>query len=171
VWGYPEVVYGSQGSSLFDPPGIHPANWGQQIGTLGHFNMTWDISLSNPGPFDVLAETFPNGHEFGVILTAYPDFISYAQTLTMYPFNLGGLKGEAIPDAWASGSLMLIPDSVINGTPMTHGSIDFAPIIQWAISKGWLSSSYQLKGFELGVEVQQGASSMTVNNLNYDWGP
>ena len=66
---------------------------------------------------------------------------------------------------------MLIPNSVEAGTPMTQGSIDFAPIIQWAISEGWLSSSSELKGFELGVEVKQGAGSMTVNSLNYDWGP
>ena len=45
----------------FDPPnGTHPANWGEQIGTLGHFNMTWDVSLTgNLNQYDVLAETYP----------------------------------------------------------------------------------------------------------------
>ena len=172
VWGYPEIVYGTQNTS-FDPPnGTHPANWGEQIGTLGHFNMTWDFSLTgNLNQYDVLAETHLSGHEFGIILNS-PDYMTnFISGFTQYHFNLGGVEGEAIPNFWGSGTLGIIPDSVENGTPMTHGSIDFAPIISWAISEGWLSSSDQLKGFELGIEAQQGAGSMTVNSLNYDWGP
>jgi hypothetical protein len=170
VWGYPEVSYGT--NDTWDLNNTHPANWGEQIGTLGHFNMDFNYSLSNSGPFDVLAETFLNGHETGIVLSAYPGFIAWANsTGPQYHFDLGGLQGEAIPNAWGPGTLMFIPDSVENGTPMTQGSIDFAPILQWAISQGWLSSSDELKGFEFGVEAQQGAGSLTINNLNYDWGP
>ena len=112
VWGYPEVVYGSQGhSSSFEPPnGIRPANWGEQIGTLGHFNMTWDVTLtgqSNLNQYDVLAETFLGGKEFGIVLGAYPDFIDYVENsagLTAHPFNLGGLQGDAFPNAWGDGT-------------------------------------------------------------------
>ena len=172
VWGYPEVVYGTQGISFEPTNATHPANWGEQIGTLGHFNMTWDVSLTgNQNQYDVLAETHLSGHEFGIVLNLPPYMSSLGNGSTQHPFNLGGIQGEAIPNFWGSGSLALIPDSVENGTPMTHGSIDFAPILQWAISQGWLSSSDQLKGFALGIEAQQGAGSMTVNNLNYDWGP
>ena len=176
VWGYPEVVFGSQKGGSFEPANAtHPANWGEQIGTLGHFNMTWDISLTgNQSQYDVLAETFLNGHEFGIFLHSpkfLTDYITKNHADGLYHFDLGGIQGVAIPGAWGGGGFAIIPDSVLNGTPMTHGSIDLAPVIQWAISEGWLSSSYQLKGFELGIEAQQGAGSMTVNNLNYDWGP
>ena len=177
VWGYPEINYGTV--NTFNPPnGTLPANWGEHIGTLGHFNMTWDISLAGKpsDPYDVLAETHlipgnPGGAEFGIILKSYPGLTDWAQSHTQYHFDLGGIQGEAIPNFWDKGSLAIIPDSVENGTPMTHGSIDLAPIIQWAISQGWLAPSDPLEGFELGVEAQQGAGSMTVNNLSYDWGP
>jgi hypothetical protein len=169
VWGYPEIVYGTQGKSWDNPNGTQPPNWGEQIGTLGHFTMTWDISLTgNLNQHDTLAETFLSGHEFGFFLQAPTYLTDWLNGKTQYHFDLGGIQGEAIP---INGSLFLIPDSVENGTPMTHGSVDFAPILQWAISQGWLSSSDQLKGFELGVEPQQGAGSMTVNNWNVDWGP
>ena len=134
--------------------------------------MTWDVSLTgNLNQYDVLAETLLSGHEFGIILNS-PDYMTnWINGFTQYHFNLGGIQGEAIPNSWGSGTLVLIPDSVENGTPMTHGSIDFAPIISGPSQQGWLSSSDQLKGFELGIEAQQGAGSMTVNSLNYDWGP
>ena len=58
------------------PNVTHPANWGEQIGTLGHFNMTWDVSLTgNLNQYDVLAETFLSGHEFGIILNS-PDYLT-----------------------------------------------------------------------------------------------
>jgi hypothetical protein len=176
VWGYPAVNYGTVNTQ--NPPnGTLPANWGQQVGTLCHFNMTWDTSLAGQAqdPYAVLAETKFDGnpeYEFGIFLKLYPAGINYVKkNHTGYHFDLGGLQGEVFPDFWRPGSLAIVPDSVLNGTPMTHGSIDFAPIIKWAISQGWLDPSYQLKGFQLGIEGQQGAGSMTVNHLNYDWRP
>ena len=172
VWGYPEVIYGTQGTSFDTPGGTHPANWGEQIGTLGHFNFNFDYSLTgNQNQYDVLAETHIDGHEVGIVLNSPNYLTDWIKSFTQHHFDLGGISGEAVPNAWGSGSLLLIPDSVENGTPMTHGSIDLAPIIQYAVSQGWLSSSEQVKGWELGVEPQQGAGSLTVNQFSVDWGP
>ena len=172
VWGYPEVIYGTQGTSFDAPGGTHPANWGEQIGTLGHFNFNFDYSLTgNQNQYDVLAETHIDGHEVGIVLNSPNYLTDWIKGFTQHHFDLGGISGEAVPGAWGSGSLLLIPDSVENGTPMTHGSIDLAPIIQYAVSQGWLSSSEQVKGWELGVEPQQGAGSLTVNQFSVDWGP
>ena len=122
VWGYPEIVYGTKGPGSFDPPnGTHPANWGEQIGTLGHFNMTWDVSLTgNLNQYDVLAETFLGGHEFGIILNSPNYLTDWLNGQTQFHFDLGGVEGDAYPDVWGRGTLMLIPNSVEAGTPMTQ---------------------------------------------------
>jgi hypothetical protein len=171
VWGYPEVIYGDQGGGGIHE-GVKPANYGEQIGTLGHFNFSFDYSLTgNQNQYDVLAETHLSGNEVGVILNSPSYMTAFIKGFTQHHFDLGGISGEAVPGFWGPGSLMVIPDSVENGTPMTHGSIDLAPILQYAVSQGWLSSNEQVTGWELGVEAQQGAGSLTVNQFNVDWGP
>jgi hypothetical protein len=176
VWGYPEVVYGSQNGGVHPSPnGITPAPI--QLQNLGRFTMSWNTSLSgNLNYYDVLAETHlsstltGNDCEFGIFLWSPPYATSFWNTKTRYSINLGGFAGEVSPNCWATGSFAMMPTSVKNGTPWPSGTINFLPIIQWGITQGLLTPTWYLLGFELGVEPQQGSGTLTVNSLSYDWG-
>lgn len=118
VWGYPEVVYGDQnggathgGISSSSITGVEPPNVGEQVSTLGHFNFTWDVSLtgSPSTQYDVLAETHLSGHEFGVILNSPNYMTTWLNGFTQHHVDLGGFSGEAIPGMWGSGTLGLVP--------------------------------------------------------------
>jgi hypothetical protein len=174
VWGYPEVVYGSQNGGVYPSPNrVTPAPI--QLHRLSRFTMSWNMSLSgNLNYYDVLAETHlsstltGNDCEFGILLWSPPYLTSFWNTKTRYSINLGGFAGEVSPDCFPKGFAMM-PTSVKNGTPWLSGTIDFLPIIEWGITQRLLNPTWYLLGFELGVEPQQGSGTLTMNSLNYDW--
>jgi hypothetical protein len=181
VWGYPEVVYGRQAGWWANPNsgGLSPAS--VQLSQLKTFTYSWDMTLGgNLQQYDVLAETHfatvtnptSGGQaplEFGVFLWSPSYSTSFFNTRTIYNYNSGGLQAKISTDAWAKGSFAILPASVEAGTPWTSGTIDFLPIIRWGISQGILPSTDYLTGFELGVEMQQGAGSLTVNSISCSW--
>lgn len=181
VWGYPEVIYGRQAGWWANPNsgGVTPTP--VQLGNLSSFTFSWNVTLSgNLQQYDVLAETHfatvanPGSSnqtplEFGVFLWN-PNFAnSYFDSKTIYNYNSGGFQAKISPNVWAAGTFAMLPTSVEAGTPWTSGTINFLPIIQWGISKGLLPSGSYLTGFELGIEMQQGSGSMTVNNISCKW--
>jgi hypothetical protein len=170
VWGYPEVVYGDQnggssygGISSSSITGVEPPNVGEQISTLDHFNFTWNVSLTGQpaSQYDVLAETHlgiqgqTHGAEFGIVLNSPSYMTQWLDGFTMHQFNAGGTSVELIPGLWGTGTLGVVPDSVLHGTPMTQGTIDLAPILQDAVQQGWLAGTDTVQGWELGVNDSQ----------------
>jgi hypothetical protein len=176
AWGLPEIIYGKQAGGRWpNPNGLNPTPI--QIGALNHFTMSWNINLTGDlNYYDVLAEHHLSATltgkdlEFGVFLWMPPSGTTYWDTHSpIWPINVGGFSGEVCHE-WAANSFAMAPNSVKNGTPWLSGTIDFLPIIQWGISESLLPATYYLQGFELGIEVQQGSGSMTVNSLSYSWG-
>jgi hypothetical protein len=164
VLGYPEIIIGDQnGTSISSPNGVEPAWHGKTLGSLSHFTVSWDVVINskNGDNWDILFENHMNGHEIGIFLKD-PGWATGGTHFS----NLGGISGVGIPNCWASGSFCIVPDAVLAGTPMLSGSVDLMPIWNWAISKGWMASSYVINGWEMGVEPTNGSGSVTFNSIS-----
>jgi hypothetical protein len=166
--GYPEIIIGDQNDHKIPPPnGVEPAWHGKTLGSLSRFVISWDIVINNKkgDNWDILFENHMNGHEVGIFLKdpGWPKV-----NKGTHFSNLGGISGYGVPSCWASGSFCIVPDGPLNRTPMLKGSVDLLPIFKWAISNGWMSSSYVLNGWEMGIEATNGSGSVTYNSLYVD---
>jgi len=163
VLGYPEVIIGDQNDhTLPSPNGVEPAWHGMTLGSLSHFIVTWDIVINSfsGDNWDILFENHMNGNEVGIFLK--DPWVSSGIAFT----NLGGISGIGVPNCWAAGSFCIVPSAALAGTPMLSGTIDFMPIWNWAISNGWMSSSYVIDGWEMGIEATNGSGSVTFNSIS-----
>jgi hypothetical protein len=163
VLGYPEIIIGDQnGMTMPSPNGVDPAWHGKAIGSLSHFIVSWNIVINseNGDKWDILFENHMNGHEIGIFLK--DPWVHSGNSFS----NLGGISGIGLPNCWASGSFCVVPSTALNGTPMLSGSVDLMPIWNWAISNGWMSSSYVIDGWEMGVEATNGSGSITFRSIS-----
>jgi hypothetical protein len=186
LYGYPEIIFGTQGGGSFSggPPNKPTP---KQINALGTLSLTYNLALNLASVDDASllieawAQTTPNvpatnTHEilfYAVATPAVSSFIlAYA---THFNYAVGGVNVYFALDT-GNGAVFMMPVTAANGTtPLKMAqqgktyTIDFVPLITAALNAGWLTGTDSIGGFEVGFEVRENTGSAIFNKLEWTW--
>jgi len=174
VWGYPEVVYGSQAGWWQSPDGKGPTP--VQIKNLTALTGSYNMSISgNTDEFDVLWETHltsaPNSGpiiEFAILAHTPSYFTAYLKKVSVpkYSYTNGGFSATIIVTNNGSQPYLIILPAQGD---MLAATVDIKAILDFLISKAVLTGDEYIEGFEMGTEPQKNTGTLIINSISYNW--
>jgi hypothetical protein len=183
LYGYPEIVFGTQGGGNFgDGPANQPPP--KQINNLGTVSLTYNMTLTTQSVNDTsyLIETWaqttpgnPATNTVEILFYAFatPAVSSFILAMPVnFNYSVGGFNVYfAFPN---SGQVYMMPVTSPGGTTardMTSGTftIDFAALITAALNQGWLTGTNYINGYEIGFETREGTGGVTFNQISWNW--
>ena len=186
LWGYPEIVYGTQGGGAF---GGGPANkpTPKVLNSLGTLSLTYNLTLTTQSGDDTsyLIETWSQtvaGNQATV--TAEILFYAYATPAvssfilaftTHFNYSVGGFNVYFAHDT-ADSRVYMMPVTAPSGTTALNMAqqgttyiIDFAALITAALNAGWLTGTDLIAGYSVGFGDRENTGSAVFSRLEWTW--
>ena len=176
AYGYPEILWGGSPDSA--GPAGGPTT--KQINAINTFSATYDVEIGgNVDSYNLLLDvyacatpsTYDGSHVKEISFYPYMDPGDTEDMSTIVQFT--GYQAAVTIDG---DEVMILPvDANGKSTAMLSATIDIKEILQYCISRGWLTGSEYIRGAEFGTEVQQPGNWgttphqgwMRVNQLSY----
>ena len=161
VWGYPEVLWGSQYSN-------NNLELSTPVGNIQHLLVSYSINFDTNNPISELNQVFfeiftknASGeltNEIGVIILSggYNPGPTTRYSDNYITANLQ-IHHDAGAPTWIGFTLT---------TDMLNGTLDYGSLLSYLVAQGIISPADSVSGLELGTEMHGGSGVMFVNNFS-----